>query len=409
MWEYRKKVKKCIHVLALLVYIVTMKKLTSLFLTFTASAFLMFANEPMEPLTIATDSINSFDTKLYQTLSATNGNVNYSAISIYSLLYALQNGAEGITKDQINMVISLEPTEVADTQIKKIITATENMTNSLWYKKSLQIQSTYEQFTKDYDFIIKPTDFYQGPKVRKEINAFISEKTEKLIENFLQEDLPVATQLVLLNTLYFNQKWKSEFDEEATFDQPFYKTKEKQTTVKMMHKTTSIPYYQDEVFQIAEFAYKDSRYSMIVFLPYDYEYDFTQANINALLQKFCQEKSYSRVKISFPKFDITSKYDLIPILQGLGMTAAFDPTTSNLSKIFLDGNNLYVDAAIHQVRIQVNEKETKAAAVTMFGMKATSAMPQPSIPFTADHPFAYVIRDNETGINLFTGIVREPK
>ena len=61
------------------------------------------------------------------------------------------------------------------------------------------------------------------------------------------------------------------------------------------------------------------------------------------------------------------------------------------------------------MRIQVNEKETKAAAVTMFGMKATSAMPQPSIPFTADHPFAYVIRDKETGINLFTGIVREPK
>ena len=81
-----------------------MKKLTSLFFTFTVSAFLMFANES-EPLTIATDSINFFDTKLYQTLSATNGNVNYSAISIYSLLYALQNGADGLTKDQINMVI----------------------------------------------------------------------------------------------------------------------------------------------------------------------------------------------------------------------------------------------------------------------------------------------------------------
>ena len=385
-----------------------MKKLTSLFFTFTVSAFLMFANES-EPLTIATDSINSFDTKLYQTLSATNGNVNYSAISIYSLLYALQNGADGLTKDQINMVIELEPSEVADTQIKSIITGTENMTNSLWYKKSLQIQSTYEQFTKDYDFIIKPTDFYQGPKVRKEINAFISEKTEKLIENFLQEDLPTATQLVLLNTLYFNQKWESEFDESATYDQPFYKTKENQTTVKMMHKTTSIPYYQDDTFQIVEFAYKDSRYSMIVFLPYDYEYDFTQANLHTLLEKFAQEKSYSRVKVSFPKFDLTSKYDLIPVLEGLGMTAAFNPSTSNLSKIFIDGNNLYVDAAIHQVRIQVNEKETKAAAVTMFGMKATSAMPQPSIPFTADHPFAYVIRDKETGINLFTGIVREPK
>ena len=92
------------------------------------------------------------------------------------------------------------------------------------------------------------------------------------------------------------------------------------------------------------------------------------------------------------------------------MTDAFDPKASNFSKIFTDNSNLFVDTAIHQVRITVNEKETKAAAVTMFGMKATAFMPQrPPIVFNADHPFAYVILDKSTGINLFTGIVREPR
>ena len=377
-----------------------MKKLTAFLLTIAVSASLMFAN----------DSINSFDSKLYQTLSSQPGNVNYSAISIYSLLYALQKGAQGQTKDQINQVISLEPSAETDEKLKAIITGTENMTNSLWYKKSLNIQSDYKQFTKDYDFIIKPTDFTQGPKVRKEINSFISKQTDKLIENFLQDDLPYSTQLVLLNTLYFNQKWENEFDERSTYEQDFYKNSQTKTNVQMMHKTTSVPYYQNETFQIAEFAYKDNRYSMIIFLPYDYDYDFIGADLHAELQSFEQKKSRNRTQISFPKFDLTSKYDLIPILEGLGMTAAFNPVTSDLSKIFTDGNNLYVDAAIHQVRIQVNEKETKAAAVTMFGMKATAAMPErPPIIFNADHPFAYVIRDNETGINLFTGIVREPK
>ena len=387
-----------------------MKKLTTIFITFAFATCLFGAPAQELDLTLAQDSINSFDTKLYEALCTNEGNVNYSAISIYSVLYSLQKGASGQTKSQINQVIDLSPAQESDEEIKAIITGTENMTNSLWYKKSLNIQSDYKQFTKDYDFIIKPVDFYQGPKVRKEINSFISKQTDKLIENFLQEDLPASTQLVLLNTLYFNQKWKTAFDEHDTWEEAFYKNKQAQTQVKMMHKTTSWPYYEDEKFQIIELDYENERYSMIVILPKDYEYDFTKAELHAQLQKFKDSKHYSRIQLSFPKFDLTSKYDLIPVLQNLGMTSAFDPSQSDLSKIFADGQNIFVDSAIHQVRIQVNEKETKAAAVTMFGMKATAAMPErPPVIFKADHPFAYIIRDNELGINLFTGIVREPK
>ena len=387
-----------------------MKKLTTIFITFALTASIFGAPAQELDLSLAQDSINSFDTKLYQTLSTTEGNVNYSAISIYSLLYALQKGASGQTKTQINMVIDLNPVQEADEQLKVIITGTEHMTNSLWYKKSLNIQSDYKQFTKDYDFIIKPVDFYQGPKVRNEINSFISKQTDKLIENFLQEDLPASTQLVLLNTLYFNQKWATAFDEYDTWDEAFYKNNQTKTQVQMMHKTTSWPYYENEDLQIIELGYENERYSMIVILPKEYEYDFTKAEFQTQLQNFNTSKHYNRVQLSFPKFDLTSKYDLIPVLQNLGMTNAFDPTQSDLSKIFADGQNNFVDSAIHQVRIQVNEKETKAAAVTMFGMKVTSAMPErPPIVFKADHPFLYVIRDNELGINLFTGIVREPK
>ena len=387
-----------------------MRKLKTFLFTILLTSTFLYANEPLPELTIAQDSINSFETKLYQMLSETEGNVNYSAISIYSLLYALQKGAQGTTKDQINQVIDLSPTQDADSQLKIIITGTENMTNSLWYKKTLTIQDDYKAFTQNYDFIIKPTDFYNGPKVRKDINSFISKQTDKLIENFLQEDLPVDTQLVLLNTLYFNQKWKTTFDKHDTRKETFYKNNQSQTQVQMMHKTTSVPYYEDENFQIIELAYENERYSMIVILPKDYEYDFTKADLFTQLQKFSDSKNYNRVQLSFPKFDLTSKYDLVPILQNLGMTDVFNPSQSDLSKIFADSQNIFVDSAIHQVRIQVNEKETKAAAVTMFGSKATAAMPErPPIIFKADHPFLYVIRDNELGINLFTGIVREPK
>ena len=87
-----------------------MRKLKTFLFTILLTSTFLYANEPLPELTIAQDSINSFETKLYQTLSATKGNVNYSALSIYSLLYALQKGAQGTTKDQINQVIDLSPT-----------------------------------------------------------------------------------------------------------------------------------------------------------------------------------------------------------------------------------------------------------------------------------------------------------
>ena len=357
----------------------------------------------------ASTSVNSFDDKLFGPLCNQSENVNYSALSIYSLLYALLQGSNDQTHEQIKDVTACTPSEAFDSQIQELITNTENMSNSVWYKKSLGFNEDYKQFMSDFDFTIKPTDFSKGPAVRKEINQFISKKTNKLIENFLSQDLPSSTRLVLLNTLYFNQKWANQFHEYDTRDEAFFKNSESAITTPMMHKSTRYNYFEDESFQMLELAYEDSRYSMIIFLPKDLNYDFTKTNPNVLMQKFDSGKRNKNIQLTFPKFDLSSRYDLVPVLQALGMTDAFNPQTANLSKIFSENSDIYVDCAIHQVKITVNEKETKAAAVTMFGLKATSARPESPIQFKANHPFCYVIRDKQLDINLFTGIIRNPR
>ena len=356
----------------------------------------------------ASVSINSFDDKLFESLCNQGENVNYSSLSIYSLLYALLQGSDGQTYEQIKDVISCTPTENFNEQMEELITGTENMSNSVWYKKSLDFNKDYKHFMNDFDFITKPTDFNKGPVVRKEINDFISKKTNKLIENFLSQDLPASTRLVLLNTLYFNQKWENQFDEKNTYDETFFKTAKSTVTIPMMHKTAYNNYFEDENFQMVELFYEDFRYSMIIFLPKDLSYDFSETNPSELMQKFDNGKKNKNIRLTLPKFDLSSRYDMVPVLQALGMIDAFNPAAADLSKIFTNSSDIYVDCAIHEVRISVNEKETKAAAVTMFGLKATSAMPSTPITFKADHPFCYVIRDKQQDINLFTGIVRNP-
>ena len=79
----------------------------------------------------ASTSVNSFDDKLFETLCNQSENVNYSALSIYSLLYALLQGSNDQTHEQIKDVIACTSSEAFDSQIQELITNTENMSNSV--------------------------------------------------------------------------------------------------------------------------------------------------------------------------------------------------------------------------------------------------------------------------------------
>ena len=72
--------------------------------------------------------------------------------------------------------------------------------------------------------------------------------------------------------------------------------------------------------------------------------------------------------------------------------------------------NIYVGEAIHKTHIDLNEKGTRAAAVTYFGMyKATGFMKEKEkAVITFNKPFIYMIKDAETGELLFFGVVYEP-
>ena len=73
-------------------------------------------------------------------------------------------------------------------------------------------------------------------------------------------------------------------------------------------------------------------------------------------------------------------------------------------------DNLYVGEAIHKTHIDLNEKGTKAAAITYFGMfKNTSIIiEKENIEIEFNRPFIYIIKDSKTNEMLFFGVVYEP-
>lgn len=93
---------------------------------------------------------------------------------------------------------------------------------------------------------------------------------------------------------------------------------------------------------------------------------------------------------------------MLPFRPGGLTEMVTDPVTGNL---------LLVNAVYHNSFIEVNEEGTEAAAVTaapiMFGC-ARQVQMEDYLDFVADHPFAFVIRENTTSIVLFAGSVVNP-
>jgi serpin B len=104
-----------------------------------------------------------------------------------------------------------------------------------------------------------------------------------------------------------------------------------------------------------------------------------------------------------PRFTTTSKIDLKPVLQALGMQQAF---TDAADFGALSAQPTKVDQVIQRDYLQVGEYGTTAAAVTGIGMVATSAHAGPEI--VLDHPFLFLVRDTQTGAILFASEITDP-
>ena len=91
----------------------------------------------------------------------------------------------------------------------------------------------------------------------------------------------------------------------------------------------------------------------------------------------------------------------------MGMPRAFS-SAADFSKI--SDEPLAISRVLHKTHIEVDKDGTKAAAVTVIGVKCTSAGPAENpINLFFDRPFVFMIADNETGMPIFVGTLATAK
>jgi serpin B len=363
-----------------------------------------------------------FSLKLYEQLLKQRPNTNtfISPASVMLALAMTYNGADGTTREGMARALELEGMSLEDVNrsfadLKSALASTDpkiqlKIGNSLWVRNSFALNPAFAERNKQhYAAQIASLDF-SDPAAPRIINSWVNKNTEgkidKIIDKINSEDI-----LFLINAIYFKGQWQSEFKKENTKPDVFRLAGGEEKQVSMMSRSGNFSYYKGKGFQSVALPYGKGGVRMFVFLPdemrslKEFEQDLTPENWEGWMKSFRSLPG----DLMLPRFKVDWESKLNDALIALGMEEAFNPQRADFSQMTNQnsGNGLYISSVVHKALCEVNEEGTVAAAVTSVTMGLTSA-PPPPFSMKVDRPFFFAIRDDQTGVILFMGSVKNP-
>ncbi len=342
-------------------------------------------------------------------------NVMISPLSVSYALGMTYNGAAGTTRDAFNDVLhfgdltSQEVNESYKDLMDQLVHLDElvefSIANSIWYREGYPVLEQFITTNQDYfDAAVKALDF-SSPGAVDIINNWIEDKTNDKIQDML-DYIPADAVMYLINAIYFNAKWKYEFDPEETYSSAFHLEDGNVSDADFMVINGNFNYTENEDFTAVELPYGDSTFSMVIMLPSGENRvdDLVEEMDVPAWDSWFENTVSQHVEIEIPKFKYEFKDLLNEPLINLGLGVAFGGG-ANFSGI-TTAAELYISRVIHQTFIDVREEGTEAAAATIVELRETAMPVTPR--FRADKPFLYVIRENSTSAILFMGKLGRP-
>jgi serpin B len=381
--------------------------------------------QPAEPIELTlkqsekVNADNRFSFKMFREVSALNGsNTFFSPLSLNFALGMLYNGASGDTRAE--MAEALGMADFTETEINgyyqkmsqallKIDPKTDiSIANSIWYREGFAVKQPFIDVNQTYfDAMVKSLDFGKSDAADV-INKWCADNTKNRIKEIVDKPIPGDVVMYLINALYFKSKWQFEFDKKHTKKDDFTKADNRTVKVNMMEQTTALPYYADPYLQCVEMPYGNQAFSMVAILPAENRTIDQLINHldNTAWQNVVDKMVRQNVQLKLPRFKIECEMELNEPVMNAGMKRIFTGGFENISD-----KPLCVSKIKQKTFVEVNEEGTEAAAVTAVEVVYVSYPPTPPtpVPFFANRPFLYLIKEKSTGAILFIGRMDEPK
>lgn len=383
------------------------------------------------------DGNDAFTWDLYGALvAADDGNLLFSPFSIAAALGMTSAGAAGDTLGQLRdgLHVTLDAGAwhpafgalVDDLNGDKSRGYRLEVANRLFGQAEVPWSEAFlATCTDDWRAPFEPVDFAGDPEAgRERVNDWVSEQTAGRIPDLLPPGvITTDTRLVLANAIYFLATWWTRFDEAETYEGTF---------TRLDGSTVRTPLMRIDLAEVADHRVRsaelDDGSGVVVRLPYEDDevaaYLVIPAEPDGLpdleasldaeafaawvapVEGAGREDADEEGLVVVPKLELRWKASLVPHLQALGVTDAFDGTLADFSPMADDGaaDGFAIADVVHEAWMKVDEAGTEAAAATAVVITDTAA----PLPRVADHPFLFVIRDDLTGSLLFVARVVDP-
>ena len=337
-------------------------------------------------------------------------NVMVSPLSVMTALAMTESGARGETLAQIEKMFGADVSAMREmlcdylknlpvTEKSKLVAA-----NSIWLRENAFIRLS-EQFLEDnrlqFGAEVIEAPFDDGTV--GEINAWCDKNTDGMIKKIIDKIDP-SDVMYLINALTFDARWERIYNAEEIGEHEFANADGTKTTVRMMYseesKLIDTPLAEGFVK-----PYADGKYSFAAVLP---KGDLTADGlIDALdaqtLTALISTARDAEIDAGIPKFESEYACALKETLQSMGMKDAFSENCDLSGIGEAKAGPMNVADVLHKTFISVDERGTRAGAVTAVIVRAESEREARRI--VLDRPFVYMIVDNATNLPVFIGVM----
>ncbi len=342
-----------------------------------------------------------------------------SPLSVMLALSMTANGAEGETLKQFEKVLGgkmdIDSLNAQLFNYTSSLTSTDkakfNLANAVWLTSAPTFSVNrhfISRIENTFDADIVAADM-TNPATVDEINSWVKKETFDMIDKILKpEDLDKDSIMVLLNAIAFDAIWEVTVEDDQCFEKIFHGIDGDTTATFMKTKTDRYIYGENETGFIKNYA--DGNYAFMALLPDeniaigDYVSSLSGERFLELYYDASKNMSYKAEAI-MPHFTNDCSIDMNQIIKIMGIKDAFDPKYANFSGLGTTTKDgvICIDKVLHKTHIELDNKGTRAAAVTSVGMLVTTSV-SITKTVTLDRPFVYAIIDTQTGLPIFLGI-----
>lgn len=233
----------------------------------------------------------AFDLYRAQTGSDDTSNVFFSPYSVSVALAMEYAGTAGDTAKQIASALHFTlPDDRLHTAFDSLdlsLTSRQGVrlaiANSIWGQETESyVPHFLDVLATDYGSEVRGVDFAGHPtQATNAINGWVADQTEGKIQNlFPQGALDGTTRVVLVNAIYFDANWQTQFQASATAPATF--TKVDGTTVsadEMNAQHLGISIAQSPLYTAADIPYAGGQMSMLVVMPTGGQFSQVEASL----------------------------------------------------------------------------------------------------------------------------------